>query len=231
MKILNFLNKQPTTCELVTFESNNYNMEYRKIFDGFSIIIDFNNSIIISNDKWSKINFKQHYEEKKFNNFMLLCEKINKYYNVIFSIFPDTLKKDDYYLSTLTMFTDRKHPIDFFHFKANQPKFPFTTNLDMLDSNLYHFEQFKLRLKYILRYMDIKNFINLVKLRATRNYDFLIILESTYSNLGGNIGQIIDLFCTEGPDYREQICRHLIPLLEQGLDKIDFLPKEYIKIY
>ena len=78
MKILNFLNKQPTTCELVTFESNNYNMEYRKIFDGFSIIIDFNNSIIISNDKWSKINFKQHYEEKKFNNFMLLCEKINK---------------------------------------------------------------------------------------------------------------------------------------------------------
>jgi len=232
MNLTTFFKEKPIQHQKVFYDNREYNMHYQHNLNNFIIIINYVNDISIDERNWSKINFREHYEEDKFISFISLCEEINKNYNVLFSVFPDTLKKEDFSLSTVTMVTGTKHPIDKFDFKSNQPGFPFTIDLDIIASNLYYFEKFQNEFIKGLRYMSVKDFIDLVKCRVKRECDFLNILMNNYQDIGGNVGQIVDLFCLpSSKDYNVLITRHFLPLIEKGLDQIDYLHIEYIKLY
>lgn len=230
MKLKRFLREASDKEELVSFQNHSIIMKYYKTLEGCKIIIDTTNDYCYDKRGWSKIKFRQHYESEKFIIFMQIVDQINKYLNVNFSIFPDNLKIEDFKLSSLTLFTDYKHPVEAFGFKANQPHFPFTSNVELLDSNIYFFDEFITRIRLIFSFMTVKDFLDLVKIRSNRPCDFIRILENDYSHLESKLGDLVNL-CLPIKSYTTPFCRHFMPLLQQCLELIKFLPLEYIKIY
>ena len=187
--------------------------------------------IIIYDSKWSKIILKNNYEAKHFDKFIKICDAINYYKKIKFSIFEDNVKNNDALISTLDFFTDFDHPIKKWNFFPNQPDFPFTNNTELIASNIYYFKEFCERMKYLLRYQSVKDLIDFVNIREKRKCDFLEILQKEYGHIESNLGSLIDKFCLPGPDYNYYFCLRFLPLIEKCLTKIKFLPSQYIKIY
>jgi len=230
MRLKKFLLEASDKEELVSFEKHSINMQYRETFEGFKIITNNTNEYFYDKRGWSKIKFKENYEPTNFQIFIKLTEQIDKYMKVNFSIFEDNLRIEDFKLSSLTLFSDYKHPVEVFDFKANQPHFPFTSNLSILESNIYFFTEFTVRIRTMLFYMKVKDFLSFVKIKCNRKYDFICILEQEYSHLESNMGDLVKL-CTPDQNYVSNFGRHFMPLIEKCLELIKFLPLEYIKIY
>jgi len=227
MRLKELLLTQPNGIKVVTIGDKNYHiqLECRKNIINLYIL---NSVISIKDNSFTDVYYNNSIEE--LEDFIKIVEKINNFYQVKFSVFHDNLEVDDYKLSTLKLISDFKHPIEEYGFKANQPNFPFTTNLELMDSNIYYFDKFIIRFRNILRKMTIKEFIKLVEVKDKSNYDFIKLLLNNLGHLDSKIGALYDKLCVKGENYQDGFCLFFLPKLQKGLEILNFLPDIYIKI-
>ena len=158
MRLKELLLTQPNGIKVVTIGDKNYHIQIESRKNIINLYI-LNSLISIKDNSFTDIYYNNVVE--KLEDFMKIVEKINIFYQVKFSVFHDNLK----------LISDYKHPIEEYGFKANQPNFPFTTNLELMDSNIYYFDKFIIRFRNILRKMTIKEFIKLVEVKDKNNYN------------------------------------------------------------
>jgi hypothetical protein len=230
MILRDFLDNQDIKNERIYFNKYFFHIEKIEKIDNIEYHIE-KDIFIVYDRKWSKIILKNNYEEKKFDKFIQMCDMINYYKKIKFCVFEDNVRVNDSLISTLDFFTNFEHPIKKWKFYPNQPDFPFTINTELIASNIYHFEKFCEKMKHLLRYQNIIDLVEFVSIREKRRCDFLEILQKEYGYIESNLGDLIDKFCLEGEGYNYYFYLKFLPLIEKCLQKIKFLPSQYIKIY
>ena len=230
MLLREYLRNITSETSLVYFDNHFYRINSITKLRNIEFCID-DDLFIIYDRNWSKIILNNNYEKKKFNNLIKICDAINQHKKISFCVFEDSVKVNDALVSTLDFFTNFEHPIKKWKFHPNQPNFPFTTDRELMASNIYYFYKFCDRMKYLLRYQTVTDLVEFVNIRVKRKCDFIEILKKDFSYIESDLGILIDKFCLEGPDYNYSFCLKFLPLIEKCLKKIDFLPSQYIKIY
>lgn len=230
MILRDFLANENINTGLVYFDKYFYHIDRYQRSNNIEYHIE-RDILVIYDRKWSKIILRNNYEEKKFDKLIKICDIINYHKKINFCVFEDNVMINDALVSTLDFFTDFDHPVKKWNFYANQPDFPFTTDTELIASNIYYFKEFCDKMKYLLRYQNVKDLSEFIGIREKRKCDFLQILQIEYGHIESDLGSLIDKFCLPGPEYNYHFCLKFLPLIERCLNKVKFLPSQYIKIY
>lgn len=221
MTLIDFLESDKTDA-LVMYDG--FSISLKKIETGYRID---NNTLTIYKRGWSKIQIIERFgDRKRFITIIKLCDRINQFENVLYSVFEDNIKKDDVLLSTIDYLTNHSHPIRELGYRPHEPDFPFTMNIELLESIIHYYQEFNNKMKKLFRYQKVNEFVKYVEIKNKRKQDYLEILKKEYGHLDSYLGKLID-----GCDYNYLFYIKFMPLIEKCLKELNYLPNEYIKIY